>query len=287
MRGSFQLPDALDGQEIRAHAADLGAHSVKHLAELLQVRFTGGIVNGSGALGEHRSRVPMLDIVTLGAGGRLALLPDGQLLVTVGGFGPESEATEDAPAQDPGSSYGKTILVDLESGASRIFTMGHRNPQGLAFDGSDIWPLLSGRKNELEREALLYFDNVHVQCARLGRYKLHVLLRGDHELYLQGFAHTVAVMQTAENIERVAAECAEDLAADGVVYAEVRYAPELSTERGLSLDEVVEANLEGFRIGMDRAAAAGDPVRRQFHDDVATRQHLLSQRWPRASDAPT
>jgi arylsulfatase len=41
-------------------------------------------------------------------------------------------------------------------------------------DGIDIWPLLSGRKNELEREALLYFDNVHVQCARLGRYKLHV-----------------------------------------------------------------------------------------------------------------
>ena len=47
----------------------------------------------------------------------------------------------------------------------------------------------------------------------------------------------------------MAAECAEDLAADGIVYAEVRYAPELSTERGLTLDEVIEANLEGFRIG--------------------------------------
>src|SRR6185369_12844894 len=61
-------------------------------------------------------------------------------------------------------------------------------------------------------------------------------------------------------IIRVSAECAEDLAADGVAYAEVRYAPELSTERGLTLDEVVEANLEGFRIGTERAAAAGNRI---------------------------
>jgi len=41
-------------------------------------------------------------------------------------------------------------------------------------DGMNIWPLLSGGKPELEREALLYFDNVHVQCARRGKWKLHV-----------------------------------------------------------------------------------------------------------------
>ena len=56
-------------------------------------------------------------------------------------------------------------------------------------------------------------------------------------------------MQTPEALHRVAAECAEDLAADGIVYAEVRFAPELHTERGLSLDEVVEAVLDGFRQG--------------------------------------
>ncbi len=84
--------------------------------------------------------------------------------------------------------------------------------------------------------------------------------RKSLELYLETFAHTVGVLQERDAIVRVAAECAEDLAADGVVYAEVRYAPELSTERGLSLDGVVEANLEGFRIGMDRAAAAGQPI---------------------------
>src|SRR5438034_8331858 len=84
--------------------------------------------------------------------------------------------------------------------------------------------------------------------------------RKSLELYLETFAHTVGVMQERDAIVRVAAECAEDLAADGVVYAEVRYAPELSTERGLTRDEVVEANLDGLRIGMERAGAAGSPI---------------------------
>jgi len=73
--------------------------------------------------------------------------------------------------------------------------------------------------------------------------------RKSLELYLEGFAHTVAVMQTYDGIVRVSQECAEDLAADGVVYAEVRYAPELSIGGGLTMDEVVSAVLEGFRRG--------------------------------------
>jgi adenosine deaminase len=67
--------------------------------------------------------------------------------------------------------------------------------------------------------------------------------------YLETFSHTVGVMQTADALARVARECAEDLAADGVVYAEVRFAPELHTERGLSLDAIVEAVLDGLRVG--------------------------------------
>ena len=78
--------------------------------------------------------------------------------------------------------------------------------------------------------------------------------------YLRGFAHTVAVMQTAENLSRVAEECALDLARDGVVYAEVRFAPELHTDRGLSLDDVVVAVLDGFRRGESLAAAEGHPI---------------------------
>ncbi len=74
---------------------------------------------------------------------------------------------------------------------------------------------------------------------------------GSLERYLETFAHTVGVMQTREALTRVAAECAEDLAADGVVYAEVRFAPEQHTTRGLALDDVVQAVLEGFRQGSE------------------------------------
>jgi adenosine deaminase len=81
---------------------------------------------------------------------------------------------------------------------------------------------------------------------------------GHLELYLEPFRHTVAVMQSAEALTRVAAECAEDLAADGVVYAEVRFAPELHVDLGLRLDQVVEAVLEGFRRG---SAGTGIDVR--------------------------
>ncbi len=73
--------------------------------------------------------------------------------------------------------------------------------------------------------------------------------RNDLVLYLETFAHTVGVMQHRDAIERVAFECAQDLAADGVVYAEVRFAPELSTEAGLTLDEVMDAIMTGFRRG--------------------------------------
>ncbi len=75
--------------------------------------------------------------------------------------------------------------------------------------------------------------------------------RKSLELYLDGFRHTVAVLQTRDAIERVAAECAQDLSADGIVYAEVRMAPELLTDGGLSLDEAVTAMLDGFRTGSE------------------------------------
>jgi adenosine deaminase len=84
---------------------------------------------------------------------------------------------------------------------------------------------------------------------------------GSLERYLETFAHTVGVMQTTEALARVASECAQDLAADGVVYAEVRYAPELHVERGLALPEVVEAVNAGFREGERLAAEAGRPIR--------------------------
>jgi len=85
--------------------------------------------------------------------------------------------------------------------------------------------------------------------ADLARWMTATAHRGHLELYLDAFRHTVAVMQSEDALVRIARECAEDLADDGVVYAEVRFAPELHTEAGLSLDQVVEAVLEGFRRG--------------------------------------
>ncbi|MGV0834309.1 adenosine deaminase [Mycolicibacterium thermoresistibile] len=83
---------------------------------------------------------------------------------------------------------------------------------------------------------------------------------GSLERYLEPFAHTVGVMQTPEALHRVAYECVEDLAADNVVYAEVRFAPELHIDGGLSLDEVTEAVLAGFADGEKAAAAEGRPI---------------------------
>ncbi|MEW2326896.1 adenosine deaminase [Micromonospora chersina] len=95
----------------------------------------------------------------------------------------------------------------------------------------------------------------------LGRWFAEAANSGSLERYLETFAHTVAVMQTGPALRRVARECALDLAADGVVYAEVRFAPEQHLERNLTLDEVVDAVVTGFREGSALAAEAGTPIR--------------------------
>ncbi|WP_055690517.1 adenosine deaminase [Streptomyces prasinus] len=84
---------------------------------------------------------------------------------------------------------------------------------------------------------------------------------GDLVRYIATFEHTLAVMQTREGLLRTAEEYVLDLAADGVVYGEVRYAPELMTKGGLTLPEVVGAVQEGLAAGMAKASAAGTPVR--------------------------
>ncbi|MEU8072480.1 MULTISPECIES: adenosine deaminase [unclassified Micromonospora] len=97
--------------------------------------------------------------------------------------------------------------------------------------------------------------------AALGLWFTEAANSGSLERYLETFAHTVAVMQTPAALRRVARECALDLAADGVVYAEVRFAPEQHLEQNLTLDEVVDAVVTGFREGSALAAEAGTPIR--------------------------
>src|ERR1039458_372769 len=73
--------------------------------------------------------------------------------------------------------------------------------------------------------------------------------RGDLAGYLEGFAHTIAVTQTAEALERVAYEQVEDLKKDGVVYFETRFAPIFHTKKGLTNEQVTAAVLKGIERG--------------------------------------
>ncbi|MFC5230538.1 adenosine deaminase [Pseudonocardia zijingensis] len=110
-------------------------------------------------------------------------------------------------------------------------------------------------------DAVGYRGLPSTDATELGGWFLAAAHSGSLVRYLETFGHTVGVMQTEDALVRVAAECAEDLAADGVVYAEVRFAPELHVEAGLELDAVVEAVLEGFRVGTARAAERGRRIR--------------------------
>lgn len=93
--------------------------------------------------------------------------------------------------------------------------------------------------------------------------------RRNLELYLEGFEHTVAVLQTPEALSRVARESLEDLAEDGVVYAELRFAAELNTRRGLSVREVVEAALGGMADGPIPSGLIVDGMRTSAVEVVA------------------
>ena len=73
--------------------------------------------------------------------------------------------------------------------------------------------------------------------------------KGSLAKYLEGFAHTIAVMQTEDALERAAYEQAEDLARDGVVYFETRFAPIFHTRKGLTHQQVVAAVLKGLERG--------------------------------------
>ncbi|GAA2742941.1 adenosine deaminase [Terrabacter aerolatus] len=98
-------------------------------------------------------------------------------------------------------------------------------------------------------------------AAELGTWFRDSADSGSLPRYLETFDHSLAVMQTREGLFRVASECAQDLAADGVVYAESRYAPEQHLSRGLTLEGVVEAVNAGLRDGEAKAREAGHRIR--------------------------
>ncbi|MCX4691403.1 adenosine deaminase [Streptomyces sp. NBC_01408] len=134
-----------------------------------------------------------------------------------------------------------------------------RSPKVLLHDHLD-GGLRPGTIIELAGEA--GYENLpETDADKLGIWFREAADSGSLPRYLETFAHTCAVMQTKAALTRVAAECAEDLAEDGVVYAEIRYAPEQHLEAGLTLEEVVEAVNDGFREGERRAKANGHRIR--------------------------
>ena len=112
---------------------------------------------------------------------------------------------------------------------------------------------------------------------RCRRWFVDAANSGSLERYLETFAHTVGVMQTPEALARVAAECAEDLAADGVVYAEVRYAPELHVGRGPG----AAGGRRGGQRGVPRgqSGARPQPARRSGSARCSPRCATPPGRW--------
>ncbi|HUR28320.1 MAG TPA: adenosine deaminase [Planctomycetota bacterium] len=96
-----------------------------------------------------------------------------------------------------------------------------------------------------------YRDLPESEPERLAGWFFEGANRKTLPLYLEGFRHTIAVMQSAAALERVATEFMQDMARDGVVYAEVRFAPHFHTQRGLGLDAVMAAVLRGLQRGKE------------------------------------
>ena len=139
-----------------------------------------------------------------------------------------------SPGLPPGASWRRVIPLETLRAAPKVLLHDH-------LDGG----LRPDTVVELAREQR-YTGLPTSDPRELARWFHASAASGSLALYLRGFAHTIGVMQTAEAIERVAFECGEDLARDGVVYAESRYAPVFSTQRGMSLQEVVDAVGRGF-----------------------------------------
>ena len=104
----------------------------------------------------------------------------------------------------------------------------------------------------------------------LGRWFAGAADSGSLVRYLEMFEHTIAVMQTATQLRRVAREFVEDLAADGVIYGEARWAPQQHLRAGLSGAQAIEAVRDGLAEGMEACARRGT--------DIVVRQLVTAMR---------
>jgi len=112
----------------------------------------------------------------------------------------------------------------------------------------------------IEEAAKVGHELPTTDAGALGRWFFDAADSGSLVRYLETFVHTVAAMQTADALRRVAREFVEDQAADGVVHAEARWAPEQHTAGGLSLRQAIEAVRDGLAEGVAAAAAVGREI---------------------------
>lgn len=114
----------------------------------------------------------------------------------------------------------------------------------------------------------------------LGEWFVESADSGSLVRYLETFAHTIAVMQNAEGLTRVAREMVEDMVADGVVYVESRWAPEQHLQGGLTMQEAFDAVQTGIEEGVAAAKALGKHI--QVGQLVTAMRH--ADRWDEVAD---
>ena len=122
-----------------------------------------------------------------------------------------------------------------------------------------------------------YDELPETEVGPLGEWFHAGAARGSLGLYLEGFRHTIAIMQTSEALERVAFEFVEDMALDGVVYAEVRFAPHFHTMGGLGLDAVMHAVLRGLRRGSEEFGVGVGLIVCAMRNEPADLSHKLAE----------
>ena len=127
------------------------------------------------------------------SGGRMAFAGDGNLLLTVGDHGFDGLARKPIVAQDPNTAYGKIVLIDLRTGASEIYSLGHRNPQGLYVDpGGVIWETEHGPQGGDELNIIVRGANYGWPLVTYGvQYGMHIWPLNPNQEEREGFRRPV------------------------------------------------------------------------------------------------
>ncbi len=127
------------------------------------------------------------------SGGRMALLDENRLLLTVGDHEYDGVSRKPVMAQDPTTSYGKTILVNLSTGSAQVYTLGHRNPQGLYVDPAGvIWSTEHGPKGGDELNVIVRGANYGWPLVTHGaEYGMRIWPSASTRGGMRGFQHPV------------------------------------------------------------------------------------------------